>query len=66
MPADSCKGLDISTYSYTDGTSVYLEEDCDVREWVTFHGIDREVIRHYPATSYNGLCFVRRLTPYRA
>jgi hypothetical protein len=63
VPADSCAGLDISLYSYTDGRSVYLEEDCDARVWLEHHGISLEGVRLH-TQQYDFYCFIRDLDCY--
>ncbi len=34
VPKIECEGLKVSRYSYTDGDNYYLEEDCDMADFI--------------------------------
>jgi hypothetical protein len=56
VPLQTCKGLDISEYSYRHGGTAYLEGDCDAGVWFRHYGLTPEHIRdlNIPATIIDG------------
>lgn len=61
VPLHTCEGLSISLYSYTDGVSAYLEEDCDAPLWMLHHNVTE---RQVCSVQHNNDCFVRGLAAY--
>jgi hypothetical protein len=45
VPLATCKGLDISTYSYQHNGFAYLEGDCDAGVWFRHYGFTPEAVR---------------------
>lgn len=62
VPLHTCKGLDISSFSYTDGVVAYLEEDCDAPLWMCNYNIPS---RRIQLVHHNDECYVRGLPVYR-
>jgi hypothetical protein len=44
VPLDTCKGLEISSYSYQHQGFAYLEGDCDAAVWFRHYGLDVEKV----------------------
>jgi hypothetical protein len=69
VPLASCRGLDVSAYSYKDTSRgvAYLEEDCDAGAWVRHQGLTFAEFRetYVPTEVWPGDCFVRSLTRFR-
>lgn len=61
VPRESCKGLDISLYSYMDAKCAYLEEDDDAPLWMSHNGVTVDNIN---IKQYEDDCPVRSLPSY--
>lgn len=60
----------ISTYSYVEGETVWLEEDCDLTRWVNCHGVtDSKTWRAFSeahiVSEYVNATHIRDLPSYR-
>ncbi len=59
---------DISHCSYLSNAEkvAYLEEDCDAPKFLRAIGMSFESAAGIPETTYDGHCFVRRMSSYEA
>lgn len=57
VPLSEIEGEEYSSYSYTDDTWGYLEEDCDLPKFLAKHRTDGPVITQY----HDYPCFIRDL-----
>ena len=53
------QGLRLTRFSYISEKYVYLEEDCDLSEWIRFREISPETIRCWKHSSANGHSKIR-------
>jgi hypothetical protein len=53
------QGLEISHCSFMTEKYVYLEEDCDLTNWINFRQIPEETIRKWKHSRRNGSSHIR-------